>query len=46
VFRKFPYVHIRGIGVNDFYMYINCEQLRILNIVFYYQIQNMNEGDR
>jgi len=26
VFRKFPYeFHIREIGVNDFYMCINCE---------------------
>jgi len=26
MFRKFPYeFHVRGIDVNDFYMYINCE---------------------
>jgi len=26
MFRKFPYeFHVRGIGVNDFYMCINCE---------------------
>jgi len=26
MFRKFPYeFHIRGIGINDFYMCINCE---------------------